>query len=162
MITYSKATLADIPQIQKLLLESWLRTYVEVFSPLQIKLISSQWHSPELLTSQINDPLTIFLVAVENHQIVGVGNGSISSDGTILNIQRLHVDQNYQGQGIGSLLMAKMMASFPRAIKVELEVEEKNQNAIQFYQKIGFQKNGQTSFEESGIVIPCFVMEKNL
>ncbi len=162
MITFQKAGSKDVRKIRNLLYQSWTRTYANIFSPEEIKSISSNWHSIELLAKQINDPSISFLIAKDKDKIIGMCNGSMSKDGSTLNIERLHVINDYQGKGIGSKLTSKIIGMFSKAVKVELEVEKNNQSAIGFYQKLGFKKVGNTSFEESGIKIPCFVMQKEL
>jgi len=54
-----------------------------------------------------------------------------------INIQRLHVHPTYQGQGIGSRLIDAVLEAFPKAKKLQLEVEENNKPARTFYEKRG-------------------------
>lgn len=52
--------------------------------------------------------------------------------------------------------------AFPKAIKVELEVEKQNHRAYVFYQKQGFEDIGKKVFEIKGVSMPSIVMEKTI
>ena len=80
----------------------------------------------------------------------------------IINIQRVHVLPTCQGKGIGSQLIEEVAKHFPKAKKLQLEVEEQNEKARVFYENRGFAKVGEKVFEVAGFKMPSFVMEKAL
>ncbi len=162
MIKIHKAKVEDVVSIKKLLHETWMSTYSDIYSPEAINTVTSQWHSIELLTKQIQDRLSFFGVAKDGNNIVGMCNASLIRENRVINIQRLHISTLYQRQGIGSLLVKGAINAFPKAIKVELEVEKQNHRAFMFYQKQGFQEVGEKIFEIKNIRIPCKVMEKKI
>lgn len=87
-------------------------------------------------------------------------NARLTHDGTIINIQRLHVLPPYQRQGVGSKFIQEAIKVFPEAVGIDLEVERRNRQAYTFYKKHGFKEVGEKVFEVKGIRIPCVIMEK--
>ena len=78
-----------------------------------------------------------FFVAEKNKEIVGFVMGYEKEKGLGW-IKIIAVDPEYQGQGIGSLLMnfiVEKLISFP---KIGLRVRTNNEKAIVFYQNLGF------------------------
>jgi len=62
-------------------------------------------------------------------------------------ISMIIIHKAYQGQGVGSALLNRMLADCKNADqqKVRLEVAKQNENAIRFYGKRGFIREGQAS-----------------
>lgn len=160
MITFHKATSKDVLEIKNLLRETWLDTYSSIYSQDAINMVTSEWHSVEFLLQQIEDPKGSFVVAKDGEKLIGMCNATIEHETHFVNIQRLHVLPGYQRQGIGSNLMKEVIKKFPKAEKIELEVEKQNHRAYSFYKKHGFRKSGEKVFEVNGVSLPCIVMEK--
>jgi diamine N-acetyltransferase len=81
-----------------------------------------------------------------------------------LEIERIYIKKEFQKHGLGKLLFNKAMeiAGKRNKKKIWLGVWEKNENAIAFYQKMGFVQTGTHSFymgEEEQI---DFIMTKTL
>jgi ribosomal protein S18 acetylase RimI-like enzyme len=159
MIAIYKAAFKDASDIKNLLRISWENTYSNLYSPEEIETMSSKFHNLEFLTSQIENPKILFLIAVENNKIVAMCNTD-ETDGKVINIQRMHVSPTHHRKGIGSLLMQKVIDAFPNVRKIELEVEKENTNAIAFYSKQGFKNVGEKVYTFESVEMPCFVMEK--
>lgn len=162
MITLHKAKTENVFEIKKLLHETWICIYSEIYSPEAIEIITSEWHAPDLLSQQIQNPDVSFIIAKDEEKIVGMCNALLTHQGKKINIQRLHVSPPYQRQGIGSKLIKEALKEFPKASKVDLEVEGQNYRALAFYQKHGFRKVGEKVFEVKGIRMPCTIMEKTI
>jgi len=160
MISFHRARVTDVEEIKKLLFETWTKTYADIYTPEAIEVITSEWHSIELLSKQIQDGDNYFGISKEEDKIIAMCNAQITHDGTIINIQRLHVLPSYQRQGIGSHLMREAIKAFPGAVGVNLEVERRNRQAYTFYRKHGFKEVGEKVFDVEGIRIPCAIMEK--
>ncbi len=162
MISYHKASPVDISDIKNLLYVTWIKTYSDIYSKKAIDTITSIWHSPQLLKKQIQNPAVTFLVAKENKRIIAMCNAIYKEKGKILNIQRLHVSPEYQGKGIGSSLLTRVIHRNKDVLSVTLEVEKQNHNAIAFYKKNGFKITDEKSFIVKGVVMPCYIMRKPL
>ncbi len=80
----------------------------------------------------------VFLKAMCEGKIIGSVRASIDS-GTC-QIGRLIVHPDYQGRGIGSLLMASIEKAFSDAERFELFTGTKSSNNIRFYRKLGYQE----------------------
>lgn len=162
MISYYKAKVDEASEIKKLLYKTWTSTYSDIYSLEAIQTVTSDWHSIKLLTKQILNPNISFIVAKENEKIIGMCNAIFKPKSNSLNIQRLHVDPDYQRQGIGSTLIKKVISAFPKASKVHLEVEKQNLRAIAFYQKHGYQEVKKKVFVIKNVQMPCIIMEKSI
>ena len=85
---------------------------------------------------------TVIFKAVQNSEIVGFANGSrVLDEAELLNIA---VVEKSRRNGIAQMLFDALENYFKEqnAEKIFLEVREKNQSAINFYEKNGFEKNG--------------------
>src|SRR5690349_5483481 len=140
MVRIERATVEDVPEIKRVLSETWRATYSPFLSPATINTVTSVWHSPDRLTAETQHPLIFFGVAMtETGAIVGLSTvGQITDDTVVLS--RLYVHPPYQRQGIGSLLLQAGLTAFPTARTIWLEVEEKNQSAYTFYHNHGFRE----------------------
>ncbi len=85
---------------------------------------------------------TVIFKAVQNSEIIGFANGSwVLDEAELLNIA---VVEKSRRNGIAQMLFDALENYFKEqnAEKIFLEVREKNQSAINFYEKNGFEKNG--------------------
>lgn len=90
---------------------------------------------------------SVFLVAESDGKIVGLLNcrGGIRRSIRHAAILGISVDRDWRGQGVGGQLMARVIewARSTGIIKrIELAVFERNQVAVQLYQKFGFEIEG--------------------
>ena len=94
----------------------------------------------EMLCSELHNKYAHFYVALDNEQVVGyIGAWIIEGTTDIINFV---VDEMYQHQGIGQLLMKKIIDQSIELNSKEilLEVREKNIQAINFYTLQGFKQ----------------------
>jgi ribosomal protein S18 acetylase RimI-like enzyme len=107
------------------------------------------------LTQEINNPNTIYLLAKnENEKIIGYAKIGIQNSLASLikeshsEIERLYVDIHQQRLGLGLLLINEIKRiSIKRNNKyLWLGVWKKNEKAIHFYLKNGFEIFGNTTF----------------
>lgn len=85
-------------------------------------------------------------------------------DAKSLEIERIYVTKEFQGKGLGSILMNKAIdiANIRKKSYIWLGVWEKNDKAILFYKKNGFFVIGNHSFFMGEEEQTDFVMRKNL
>lgn len=163
MIKIIKAKVEEVAEIKKLLYKTWISIYSGLYSQEAIDKITSDWHSIELLTKQILDPDRLFLVAKDGNKIIGMCNtATVIDKENKINIQRLHIDPEYQRQGIGANMISSITNAFPNATKIDLEVEKQNKQAISFYKKNGYKIVREKVFEVQNVQMPCFIMEKTI
>lgn len=87
---------------------------------------------------EFNQPTRKYFVAVKNDILVGyVGVFNTLDDYNIIGIA---VDEKYQRHGVGYKLLEEIIkdAKLNQIKTLSLEVDEKNEKAINFYKKYGF------------------------
>ncbi|HEY8444525.1 MAG TPA: GNAT family N-acetyltransferase [Bacilli bacterium] len=91
-----------------------------------------------LFEDWLEDPIA-YGVFIKN-EMVGFIEGSIESWHNLFRISNIYVNPKYRKQGLGSILMLKMIevAKRKQARAVILETQSCNYQAISFYQKNGF------------------------
>jgi ribosomal protein S18 acetylase RimI-like enzyme len=135
----------DIEAVRALLVETWHDTYDEIYGPERVTAITNDWHSIPSLEARLVRPNSEFLIADDGERIGGMAFASVAEDGKTVMLHQLYVQPEYQGRGIGGLLLDEIESCFPGADKVRLEVEEANARAVAFYLAQGFAKVGMTA-----------------
>lgn len=103
---------------------------------------SNEWSSadkPALLTSALLGSHSL-VTAWDGGRLVGLGN-SISDGHLVLDYPHLLALPKYQGKGIGHLIVAKMQDIYREFHMKMLNTDGKS---IEFYEKVGFEKAGET------------------
>ena len=99
---------------------------------------SDPW-SLNAIESEISNPLSLWMVAVENDCVIGyIGSQSVLGEADMMN---LAVSQEARGRGIGSKLELALIERLRQngVYRLTLEVRVSNEPAIKLYEKIGFQ-----------------------
>lgn len=81
---------------------------------------------------------TFFLKAVYADRIIGSVRASL--DSSTCKVGRLIVQPDYQGKGIGTLLMDSIEAAFTHTERFELFTGVKSINNIRLYQRLGYRE----------------------
>lgn len=162
MIAIQKVKSEEILKVKELLSLTWKDTYGKYYSDEAVEKITSKWHDPKLLKTQLKDPDIYFAKALdEKKNIVGIITLS-NVNGETLFLHRLYVHPSSQGRGVGSQLLQSGLNYFSKAKKLKVECEKQNDKACAFYLKKGFkiveEKNGQLE----GVKIKTVIFEKNL
>lgn len=153
----------DLQAIRSLLVETWHATYDVIYGAERVTEITSSWHSAESLTRRLARPNSEFLVADDGSAIGGMAYAEADETGAQVMLRQLYVLPAFQGRGIGGMLLDEMFESFPEARAFRLEVEEKNERAIAFYESNGFELIGSVSNcgrDDSGI--PALIYERKV
>ena len=81
-----------------------------------------------------------------------------------LEIERIYVSKEFQGEGLGRCLMEKAISTAIRRKKkyVWLGVWEKNEKALRFYKRNGFYQIGTHSFVMGDDEQTDYIMRKDL
>jgi ribosomal protein S18 acetylase RimI-like enzyme len=98
------------------------------------------------LAGELADKNSLFLVIEKDNKIIGYFRGSIepapayASPKKIGVIYDIYVQKEYRKQGVGEALMKEILEWFQsKNIKnIELSVDARNNNAINFWKKFGF------------------------
>lgn len=103
---------------------------------------SNKWSSadkPTELYNALTNSHSLF-TAWDNDKLVGLGN-AISDGHLVVYYPHLLVHPDYQGKGIGQMIVEKMQEKYGHFHMQMLVADGK---AIDFYQKVGFVRAGQT------------------
>lgn len=153
----------DLQAIRSLLVETWHATYDVIYGAERVTEITNSWHSLESLARRLVRPNSEFLVADDGSAIGGMAYAEADGTGAQVTLRQLYVLPAFQGRGIGGMLLEEVFESFPEARVFRLEVEEKNERAIAFYQSNGFENVGSVSNcggGDSGI--PAMIYERKV
>jgi ribosomal protein S18 acetylase RimI-like enzyme len=160
MADIERAAMQDVLAIRDVLRETWHDTYESLLSETAMEAITSQWHAPELLTEQLQNPEIYFAIARDGEVVAGVVTARKQDDAIV--VDRLYVRPQYQRRGIGRQLLESSYRAFRGARRVRLSVEAENRKGIAFYAKQGFRETARHSGEVAGACLESVVMERPL
>ena len=116
-------------------------SHVEAVAQLEKCCFSDPW-SEKSVASELTNPLSLWLVAVEGDQTVGyVGSQTVLDESDMMNIA---VSPDFRRQGIAQMLVNALVEALARkgSHSLTLEVRASNDPAKQLYEKLGFQQVG--------------------
>ena len=115
--------------------------HVAQIAALEKLCFSDPW-SENSVASELNNPLSLWLVALDGETVAGyVGSQSVLDGADMMNIA---VHPDYRRQGIARELVAELTdALAEKGVKIlALEVRQSNAPAIALYEQLGFQQVG--------------------
>ena len=90
------------------------------------------------IMSELNNPLSLWLVAMDGDTLAGyIGSQSVMGESDMMNVA---VNPDYRKQGVGTKLIAVLVEALVQAGNhcLTLEVRASNSPAICLYEKLGF------------------------
>ena len=106
------------------------------------KLCFSDPWSVNSITSELNNALSLWLVALDGDKVVGyVGSQSVLGWSDMMNLAVL---PEYRRQRIGETLILQLIEKLKekKNVCLTLEVRQSNSSAISLYKKLGFEEVG--------------------
>ena len=161
MFTIARATENDIDAIQEVLRATWMDTYASYLAPATIEQVTTAWHAPELLRSQIESDTDYFAVARLDGEIVGLVT-VVEGSPPDVHLLRLYVLPRHQRKGIGTALLDAALSRYPAARTVRLEVEEQNEKGISYWRRRHFVAVGSRTQRVGADVLSIVTMERHL
>ena len=124
----------------------------------------------EKLIAELSDPENIFLLAYQDEQLAGYvklrdsQNPEQLENSAAIEIVRIYSTTSMIGKGIGKILMQTCLNIAQKRNKaiVWLGVWERNQRAIDFYIKWGFEKFGEHDFILGNDIQTDWLMKKHI
>ena len=116
-------------------------SHAEQVAQLEIQCFSDPW-SIQSIRSEISNPLSLWLAAVEGDVVLGyIGSQSVLGEADMMN---LAVSECHRRQGIAQALVLALMEQLKRSdvYRLTLEVRVSNDSAISLYEKLGFRQIG--------------------
>ena len=149
-------------------------TFTETFAPFNTpenmnKFLDERFTRTKL-AAEVYDKLNDFFIAEDEGEVVGYlklrrsENLKEFPSSPAIELARIYTTQNRVGKGIGKLLMEKAIETAVEQGKkiLWLGVWEKNERAISFYQKFGFERFSEHDFVLGDDVQTDWLMKKNL
>ena len=116
-------------------------SHVAAIVELEKLCFSDPW-SERSIASELNNPLSFWLVATERDIVAGyVGSQSVLGESDMMNVA---VHPDYRKQGIATTLIVGLVEELCKKGShcLTLEVRASNTGAIALYEKLGFQQIG--------------------
>lgn len=117
------------------------KDHVPQIAHLEAQSFSDPW-SEKSIASELENPLSLWLVAEENGQVYGyVGSQTVLDESDMMNVA---VDPRFRRQGIARALIETLIAELSKMGSrcLRLEVRVSNENARALYARMGFQQLG--------------------
>ena len=117
------------------------KDHVSQIARLEAQCFSDPW-SEKSIASELENPLSLWLVAEENDQVFGyVGSQTVLDESDMMNVA---VDPRFRRQGIARALIETLIAELAKMGSrcLRLEVRVSNENARALYARMGFQQLG--------------------
>ena len=117
------------------------KDHVSQIARLEAQCFSDPW-SEKSIASELENPLSLWLVAEENGRVWGyVGSQTVLDESDMMNVA---VDPGFRRQGIARALIETLIAELSKMGSrcLRLEVRVSNENARALYARMGFQQLG--------------------
>ena len=166
-IEIREATSEDAVMIAQLSRSTFYETFAADNTKEDMDKFMTEQFTEESLTKEVGSAGNVFLLAYADGNVAGYARLRERSDRLLdykptIEIARIYTKQEYIGKGIGAKLMERCIA-YARMLEkqvVWLGVWEKNQRAIEFYLKFGFEKFGEADFVLGNDVQRDWLMKK--
>ena len=150
MFEIRKATLEDIPLINKLACIVFPHTYKELLSPGQIEFMMDWMYSPANLKKQMTEDGHTYFIAYEGNEPAGYL--SIQPEGEhTYHLQKIYVLPSFQGKKLGKQLFNHAIQAIkelhPEPCEMRLNVNRYNTKAVDFYFRMGMKKVFEGDFD---------------
>jgi diamine N-acetyltransferase len=146
------ATPRDVPALAGLAQRTWSDAFGDGVSPDDVAAELEETRSEVYFVRALAEKT--ILVAEHNGALVGYVQFGDAE------IQRLYVETELQGRGLGRMLMEAALEHprLSRAKRVCLQVWEQNERALRLYESFGFERAGTTTFAVGSAVMDDLVM----
>lgn len=153
-VNIKKCTFEDLHKLQEIGAETFNETFKDQNSSENMKAYLESAFNIKQLEKELTNPLSQFFFVYFNHEIAGylkVNTDEAQSESMgaeSLEIERIYVKKKFHKHGLGKYMLNKAIeiAMEHHKEKIWLGVWEVNENAIGFYNKMGFAQTGVHSF----------------
>ena len=169
-IRIQKCTHEDLQFLQEISIETFNDTFKEQNSPENMKAYLDRAFTIEQLEKELANTDSNFYFVYSNDEVAGYLKVNMNDaqseamDDDTLEIERIYIQRTFQKMGLGKTLLQQAIdiAREHHKDKIWLGVWEKNEQAIAFYQKMGFVQTGSHSFYMGDEEQVDFIMIKSL
>ena len=134
------ARVGDLGEVRELAEKSWRRHYPGIISHAQIDYMLAQRYSEDALREQIEGRDRWFDLLTVCGRTVGFANYLRTTQADEMKLDKLYLDQEYQGRGLGRLMIEHVCAACRKLgmKRLVLAVNKHNTSAIVVYERNGF------------------------
>lgn len=166
-ITVRHATAADAALIADLSRTTFYQAFAKDNTESDMALFMNEQFTKEALMQEVAEENGIFLLAYDGEEAVGYARIRVENklkQEAAIEVARIYALDTAIGKGVGKALMETCLqiANEMQMKAVWLGVWEKNERAIAFYQKWGFEKFGEHKFLLGTDLQTDFLMKKIL
>lgn len=162
--------LTDLDELRQIAYQTYDDTFRDMNTPANMQTYLDMAFDRDKLKSELSNPQSTFFFLYKDDELAGyvkLNEGEAQTDlndPQALEIERIYVKKEFQGQGLGKVLMqnAIEIAQNKKMRWVWLGVWEKNANAISFYQRSGFRVIGTHDFYMGEERQTDFIMRKDI
>ncbi len=149
-LAYRKCTIEDLSRLVQISKTTFIEAFEKDNRPDDFKAYIDFAFSQNKLADELGNPHTSFYFTYLNDEVVGyfkLNTDKAQSDlkqNDSIELERIYVDKDFQGMGIGKRVLEKVKSLASKTMKtfLWLGVWERNIKAIAFYEKHGFKKFG--------------------
>jgi diamine N-acetyltransferase len=158
-------TAEHFAHIQAIANKTWPVTFGDILSPEQIAYMLDMMYSTASLESQVTDKQHVFLIIKEFDNYLGYLSYELNYKNSLkTKIHKIYVLPETQGKGVGKILFGEVTTIAKKNGNTVLTLNVNRDNsAVQFYEKIGFTKVGEEDIDiGEGFIMNDAIMEKNI
>jgi diamine N-acetyltransferase len=169
-IKIKKCTIEDLHTLQEISYETFNDTFKHQNSSENMEAYLERAFNLKQLEKELSTMSSEFFFVYFKNEVAGYLKVNINEaqtedlDDESLEIERIYIRKSFQMHGLGKYLINKALEKAVEKNKmiVWLGVWEKNENAIAFYEKMGFIKTGSHSFYMGDEEQVDYIMTKTL
>lgn len=155
---FVKLTPEDLEELQRVARETFIETFGEQNTTEDLEAYTEKAFSLDQLTNELVNSNSLFYFLKADGETAGylkLNDDEAQTENVVdnsLEIERLYVKKNFQGQGLGSKMIDQALEAAFELDKryIWLGVWEKNEKALKFYDKLGFKEHGRHTFQLGG------------
>jgi ribosomal protein S18 acetylase RimI-like enzyme len=161
-----RCTMRDLSGVHTVLKASWHSAYDSILGPQRATEVGRRYYSKLNLwmfaACSISRSDTLLLVATRGQATVGYAVAQRDDASAEIVLYMLYVHPECKALGIGSALVDAVIAHFPAAKAIRLEVLRDNTGAIRWYKSKGFEIYGETEHATATPNVAAVYMDKKI
>ncbi|MBJ7695124.1 GNAT family N-acetyltransferase [Weissella confusa] len=150
--TLKRLTVADVNELREISIETFTDTFGAQNTPENLRDYLADAYQESVLAKELENAGSLFYFVMVDDEIAGylklnVGDAQSEEMGeAALEVERIYVRKSFQRRGLGRVFIgeAEKVAHELHKDRIWLGVWEYNPNAIDFYEKMGFSKTGES------------------
>ena len=152
----------QIEIVESLAEEIWTEHYIPIIGKEQVDYMLDRFQSKESISDQIRSGFLYFLIGKDNQFIGYIG---VQPKGDELFLSKIYIKASERGKGLGkkAIQFIERLAKEKGLRKIALTVNKNNSDAINAYERLGFENLGSVIQEiGGGFIMDDYKMEKTL